>query len=247
MKKNILVIGICMVMNLFSFVAEAQSFQRSEKTDSLLQSYKEQRLKSIPWVQAYQVLDGPYAGKLLKAADATGWGVEVFAGGGFADGYATPEVGMAGRYDGKRWSYRLAVSAITREYNSEAMRAGDRYVAYSSTASLAFRLYTGRYHVNNLSFFTEAGYLYDRHDLDLSEDIAVADGEVAPYVRQYGSGVTYGAGFEYKLNPFASGNSIVVRSAYKTITNTFVNNTKVRGLFYLTVGYEFGVKRHRVR
>jgi hypothetical protein len=209
-------------------------------------SHKEERLKSIPWVQAYQVLDGPYAGKLLKAADATGWGIELFAGGGFADGYATPELGLAGRYDGKRWSYRLAVSAITREYNEEAVDAGYRYYSYASTASLAFRLYTGKYHVNNLSFFTEAGYLYGKHHYKVGENEA-QEGTVLTYVNQNGSGMTYGAGFEYKLNPFASGNSVVIRSAYKTIPNTFINNTKIKGLFYLTVGYEFGVCRHKVR
>lgn len=240
--KKIFAIIVVITLNVVNFAAQAQNFtiHKSEQGDSVLSSYKEERIKDLPWIQAFQAEDGT----ILRRADATGWGVEAFVGYDFVTGFNTPEGGIGLRFDNKRVSYCFYGSVLSREYNGEAMQAGKRYLSYAVDGVFHINLYAGGYHENIVSVFGHVGYMYGQHRYFVGE-AQVEEGTVLTSVKHNGSGVTYGGGVEYRRNFFARGNSLSFRAGYKTLPNTFVNNTKVHGAFYMQVGFTFGFCRHR--
>lgn len=242
MKKFLLAF---MAMTI-SMIANAQTFpmKRTAEGDKSLSSYKEERLKSLPYIQAFQASDGT----ILKAADSEGFGIEIFAGYHYAEEqYHAPSFGLSGRYDAKKVSYRLSASATTREYNDEAVKAGNRYWSYAADGAFHVNLFNRGYHVNVLSVYGTIGYLYGQHRYAVGEEIDVNGDTIQKTVKHNGSGVTYGGGLEYRRQFFATGNALSIRCGYRTLPNTFVNNTKVFGTLYAEIGFNFGCKRSRVR
>lgn len=229
------------------YFANAQTFQmkRSGDGDQSLGSYKEQRLESLPYIQAYQLDNG----KIIKAADSEGWGIEVFAGYHYAEeAYHSPEVGLSGRYDAKKVSYRVSVSALQREYNTEAVDAGDKYWSYAADGAFHVNLFNRGYHVNVLSVYGTVGYIYGKHRYAVGEqETADGTGTILKTVKHNGSGVTYGGGIEYRRQFFATGNALSIRVGYRTLPNTYVNNTRIHGTVYAEIGFNFGCGRNRVR
>lgn len=223
--------------------AQDQSFKitKSQSGDSTLQAYERQRLEDLPWVHAYQLEDKT----ILKAADCIGWGVEGFLGYHAASGYQTPEAGISIRFDNKKVTYRVSASLLSRKYNNEAIDAGKRYMSYAVDGAFHLNLYAGGHHDNIVSVYATGGYLYGQHRYEVGE-AEVEEGTILKSVKHNGSGITYGGGLEYRHIPYASGNSINVRIGYKSLPNTFVNDTKINGTFYVQVGFTFGVKRNRV-
>lgn len=235
-----------MIMMMMTISASAQSFnmKRTGNGDASLAKYERQRLESLPYIQAYQASDGT----ILKSADATGWGVELFGGGDYslrAD-YFTPRGGLNLRYDGKKTSYRLGASVINREYNEEAESAEQRYLAYSALAGVNVNLFTSRNRVHVLALYAEGGYLFGKHSYKVGEE--ETDSQViVKRVRHNGSGITYGGGIEYRAQFFASGNALTFRVGYQNALSTFVNNTKQGGLVGIQLGWNFGIARNRTR
>ncbi len=231
---------------MMTISASAQSFnmKRTGNGDASLAKYERQRLESLPYIQAYQASDGT----ILKSADATGWGVELFGGGDYslrAD-YFTPRGGLNLRYDGKKTSYRLGASVINREYNEEAESAEQRYLAYSALAGVNVNLFTSRNRVHVLALYAEGGYLFGKHSYKVGEE--ETDSQViVKRVRHNGSGITYGGGIEYRAQFFASGNALTFRVGYQNALSTFVNNTKQGGLVGIQLGWNFGIARSRTR
>ena len=227
-------------------VASAQSFEmkRTGNGDASWQKYERQRLEALPYIQAFQASDGT----ILRSADATGWGVEIFGGGDYslrAD-YFTPRGGLNLRYDGKKTSYRLGASVINREYNEEAETAEQRYLAYSALAAVNVNLFTSRNRVHVLALYAEGGYLFGKHSYKVGEE--ETDGQVIiKRVRHNGSGITYGGGIEYRAQFFATGNSLVFRAGYQNVLSTFVNDTKQGGLVGVQIGWNFGIARNRTK
>lgn len=233
-------------MMMAATVASAQSFEmkRTGNGDASLQKYERQRLEALPYIQAFQASDGT----ILRSADATGWGVELFGGGDYslrAD-YFTPRGGLNLRYDGKKTSYRLGASVINREYNEEAETAEQRYLAYSALAAVNVNLFTSRNRVHVLALYVEGGYLFGKHSYKVGEE-ETASQVIVKRVRHNGSGITYGGGIEYRAQFFATGNSLTVRAGYQNALSTFVNNTKQGGLVGIQLGWNFGIARNRTR
>lgn len=226
------------------FMANAQEFNLNTSSDGLesLSSYKDKRLEKLPYIQAFQADNG----QILKAADTEGFGIEVFAGWHMATGFNTPEAGLSFRYDAKKVSYRLSASALTREYNDEALAAGERYWSYSADAAFHVNLFNRGFHENVLSLYGNIGYIYGQHRYRVGEE-QVEEGTLIRTVKHNGSGVKFGGGIEYRRQFFASGNALTIRVGYNTLPNTFVNNTKIHGTAYLQVGFNFGCARNRVR
>lgn len=241
--KKINIFAIAATLFVSNLAAQAQNFtiHKSEVGDSVMNSYEKQRLEDLPWIQAFQAEDGT----ILKAADATGWGVEGYMGYHFVTGYSTPELGLSVRFDNKRVSYRLSASALSRKYNSEAIDAGKRYLSYAVDGAFHINLYAGGYHENVLSVYGNIGYIYGQHRYYVGE-AEIEEGTIATSVKHNGSGVTYGGGVEYRRNFFATGNSLAFRAGYKTLPNTYVNDTRIHGTFYVQVGFTFGIKRNKV-
>ncbi len=231
---------------MVSMSASAQVFEmkRTGNGDASLKSYERQRLEALPYIQAYQASDGV----VLKAADATGWGIEVFGGADYsvrAD-YFTPRGGVNVRYDAKKFSYRLGASLINREYNKEAETAEQRYLAYSALAGVNVNLFTSKNRVHVLSLYAEGGYLFGKHSYKVGEE--ENDSEIiVKRVKHNGSGITYGGGIEYRVQFFASGNALTFRAGYQNILDTFVNNTKQGGMVGVQIGWDFGIARNRTR
>lgn len=231
---------------MMTISASAQSFnmKRTGNGDASLAKYERQRLESLPYIQAYQASDGT----ILKSADATGWGVELFGGGDYslrAD-YFTPRGGLNLRYDGKKTSYRLGASVINREYNEEAESAEQRYLAYSALAGVNVNLFTSRNRVHVLALYAEGGYLFGKHSYKVGEE--ENDSEIiVKRVKHNGSGITYGGGIEYRAQFFASGNALTFRAGYQNTLDTFVNNTKQGGMIGVQLGFNFGIARSRTR
>lgn len=231
---------------MMTISASAQSFnmKRTGNGDASLAKYERQRLESLPYIQAYQASDGT----ILKSADATGWGVEIFGGGDYslrAD-YFTPRGGLNLRYDGKKTSYRLGASVINREYNEEAETAEQRYLAYSALAGVNVNLFTSRNRVHVLALYVEGGYLFGKHSYKVGEE--ETDSQVIiKRVKHNGSGITYGGGIEYRAQFFATGNSLVFRAGYQNALSTFVNDTKQGGMIGVQIGWNFGIARNRTR
>lgn len=245
--KNIAVIATVVVANVFVAQAQDTKPQFSTVGDSVLNSYKEQRLEDSPWVQAYQVIDGPRAGQILKAADATGWGIEAFAGASMTtSGFITPQGGLSIRYDAKKVTYRLSASVLQREYNEEAINSGKRYMSYAADAAFHFNLCKWGYYENFLSLYANVGYIFGKHSYKVGE-AEVEEGTIVSSVRHNGSGLTFGGGIEYRRQMFATGNAWTVRVGYDAIPNTFVNNTKRNGMLEGSVGFVFGANRKRVK
>lgn len=223
--------------------AQAQSFtiSKTQAGDSTLYAYKKQRIENLPWIQAYQAEDGT----ILRAADCTGWGIEGFLGYHATSGYQTPEGGISVRFDNKEFTYRLSASIFSRKYNSEAINAGKRYLSYAVDGAFHVNLYAGGFQENIVSVYGNVGYLYGQHRYEVGE-AEVEEGTVLKSIKHNGSGLTYGGGFEYCRNFFARGNSLRVRVGYKTLPNTFVNNTKINGTVYVQIGFTFGLTRNKI-
>lgn len=234
-----------MIMML-TISASAQSFniKRTTNGDNSLKKDVRQRLEALPYIQAFQASDGT----ILKSADATGWGVEVFGGADYsvrAD-YFTPRGGVNVRYDAKKFSYRLGASLINREYNKEAETAEQRYLAYSALAGVNVNLFTSKNRVHVLSLYAEGGYLFGKHSYKVGEE-ENGDAIIVKRVRHNGSGITYGGGIEYRAQFFATGNSLVFRAGYQNALSTFVNDTKQGGMIGVQIGWNFGIARNRTR
>lgn len=234
-------------MMMMAATASAQSnfeMKRTGNGDVSLKNYERQRLEALPYIQAFQASDGT----ILKSADATGWGLEIFGGGDYslrAD-YFTPRGGLNLRYDGKKTSYRLGASVINREYNEEAETAKQRYLAYSALAGINVNLFTSRDRVHVFALYAEGGYLFGKHTYRVGEQ-ETDDAVVIKRVRHNGSGITYGGGIEYRVQFFASGNALTFRAGYQNILDTFVNNTKQGGMVGVQLGFNFGIARNRTR
>lgn len=241
--KKIIFISVTMMM---AVTAAAQNFEmkRTGNGDTSLKNYERQRLESLPYIQAFQASDGT----ILKSADATGWGLEIFGGGDYslrAD-YFTPRGGINLRYDGKKTSYRLGASVINREYNEEAETAEQRYLAYSALAGVNVNLFTSKNRVHVLALYAEGGYLFGKHTYKVGEE--ENDSEIiVKRVRHNGSGITYGGGIEYRAQFFATGNALVFRAGYQNTLDTFVNNTKQGGMIGVQLGFNFGIARNKTR
>lgn len=243
MKKIFFVVAMMIMM---AATASAQNFnmKRTGNGDASLQKYERQRLEALPYIQAFQASDGT----ILRSADATGWGVELFGGGDYslrAD-YFTPRGGLNLRYDGKKTSYRLGASVINREYNEEAETAEQRYLAYSALAAVNVNLFTSRNRVHVLALYVEGGYLFGKHSYKVGEE-ETASQVIVKRVRHNGSGITYGGGIEYRAQFFATGNSLVFRAGYQNALSTFVNDTKQGGLVGVQIGWNFGIARNRTK
>lgn len=233
-------------MMMAATIASAQSFEmkRTGNGDASLKNYERQRLEALPYIQAFQASDGV----IIKSADATGWGVEIFGGGDYslrAD-YFTPRAGLNLRYDGKKTSYRLGGSLINREYNKEAETAEQRYLAYSALAAVNINLFSSRNRVHVLALFVEGGYLFGKHTYKVGEQ-ETDDAVIIKRVKHNGSGITYGGGLEYRAQLFATGNALVFRAGYQNTLDTFVNNTKQGGMVGIQIGWNFGIARNRTR
>lgn len=242
MKKIFFVVA--MIMMTISASAQSFNMKRTGNGDASLAKYERQRLESLPYIQAYQASDGV----ILKSADATGWGIEVFGGADYsiAGEYFTPRAGLNLRYDGKKTSYRLGASVINREYNEEAESAEQRYLAYSALAGVNVNLFTSRNRVHVLALYVEGGYLFGKHTYKVGEQ-ETDDAVIIKRVKHNGSGITYGGGLEYRAQLFATGNALVFRAGYQNTLDTFVNNTKQGGMVGVQLGWNFGIARNRTR
>ena len=241
--KKFFIFAAAMMM---AATASAQNFnmKRTGNGDASLKNYERQRLEALPYIQAFQASDGT----ILRSADATGWGVEIFGGGDYslrAD-YYTPRGGLNLRYDGKKTSYRLGASVINREYNEEAETAKQRYLAYSALAAVNINLFTSRDRVHVFALYAEGGYLFGKHTYKVGEEES-GDAVIIKRVKHNGSGITYGGGIEYRAQFFATGNSLVFRAGYQNTLSTFVNDTKQGGMVGVQLGWNFGIARNRTR
>ena len=221
---------------------------RAINGDESIAHYEQERLEQLPTFQAVRRTSD---GFILRAADCVGFGMEVFGGGDYslrAD-YYTPRGGVNVRYDGKKTSYRLGASVINREYNEEADRAGQRYLAYAATAGLNINLFTSRNRVHVFALYAEGGYLFGKHSYKVGEEEIPDDAEmvIIKAVKHNGSGLVYGGGLEYRCQFFGSGNALTVRVGYQDALTTFVNNTRKSGLVGAQLGFNFGIHRCRVR
>lgn len=239
MKKKIFATLMIMVAagNIY-----AQKLTKTEEGTAALNSYKEQRLEKLPYIQAYQAQDG----RILKAADAEGWGIEPFVGAAYIGNYFTPEAGLGLRYDAKKVSYRGTISALTREYNAEALNPGKRYISVAADGYFHVNLLNRGWHVHVLSLYGNIGYLYGQHRYVYAERVEKGE-KVKDVVKHNGSGFTFGGGVEYRIQLFATGNALTIRAGYKNVLNTFVNDTKMNNQFYAQIGFNFGCSRSRVR
>lgn len=217
--------------------------KKSQQGDASLAAYEQKRLEDLPYIQAYQADDGT----ILKSADSEGFGVEIFAGAVYVldEHYFTPEAGLSFRYDAKKVSYRVSVSALTREYNSESIEPGKKYWSYAADAAFHVNLLNKGWHVNVLSLYGNIGYLYGKHRYAVETE--TAEGFYTTTVKHNGSGITFGGGIEYRYQIFATGNALTVRAGYKSLPNTYVNDTRIQSSVYIQVGFNFGCARNRVR
>ncbi len=245
MKKIEIVAAVVVMVILGMASAQAQKFEiiRTSEGDSALADYKNQLLEDLPYLQAYQ----EDSGNVLKAAATCGWGVEVFAGAGYlhADPYFTPEAGLSVRYDAKKVSYRVSASALWREYNAESIEPGKKYISYAADAAFHVNLIDGKWHVNMLSLYANIGYMYGQHRYAVNEAGAEEGEGWSAVVKHNGSGVTFGGGLEYRCQFFGTGNALTIRAGYKTLPNTYVNDTRTEGMVYMSIGFNFGLKRMR--
>lgn len=241
--KNIIIALAFFAMAVMPVSAQEFKMNRSKNGDASLSAYEQKRLEALPYIQAYQASDGT----VLKSADSEGFGVEIFAGAAYVlpEQYFTPEAGLSFRYDAKKVSYRVSASALTRQYNAESIEPGKRYWSYAADAAFHVNLFNRGWHVNVVSLYGNVGYLYGRHRYAVETE--TSEGVWTTTVKHNGSGITFGGGLEYRCQFFATGNALVIRAGYKTLPNTYVNDTRLQGSVYLQLGFNFGCGRNRVR
>ena len=247
MRKKIFA-AILVSLAVSCVAVQAQEKTRATNGDESIAHYEQERLEQLPTFQAVRRTSD---GFILKAADCVGFGMEVFGGGDYSlrAEYYTPRGGVNVRYDGKKTSYRLGASVINREYNEEADRAGQRYLAYAATAGLNINLFSSRNRVHVFALYAEGGYLFGKHSYKVGEEEIPDDAEmvIIKAVKHNGSGLVYGGGLEYRCQFFGSGNALTIRVGYQDALTTFVNNTKKSGLVGAQIGWNFGIHRCRVR
>jgi hypothetical protein len=218
MKKNILVAIVAIMALVANNSANAQT---AKIGDESLMAFKESHLEKLPyWVQGYMASDGT----VLKAANCTGWGVEVFAGYDFGTTYNTPEGGASVRYTAKKVAYRLSGTVLSRKHNDEAVNPEKRYYAYAADAALHYNLFTDPrgFRQRFVSIFGSIGYMHDNHEIQVAEDAISANETVIKYVSHTGSGLTFGVGLEGMYNVFATGQSVFVRLELKHTQSAWV-------------------------
>lgn len=226
--------------------ANAQTANAPKVGEESMMAFKESHLEKLPyWVQGYVADDGT----VLKAANATGWGIEIFAGYDFGTSYNTPEGGLSLRYDAKKVSYRLSGTVLSRQHNDEAVNPDKRYYAYAADAALHYNLFTDPrgFRQNFVSIYASIGYMYDSHKIQVAEDEISENETLIKYVSHTGSGLTLGGGIEYRHNFFATGNSLSVRAEVLHTQNAWVGDTKSNIKFGVKVGWTFGLCRNRTK
>ena len=213
-------------------------------------AYLEKSLKDLPDYQSVTVLkkkaDGTTETIRAKGAEAFGHGLEIFAGCGVSrdamsadKGFYTPEVGLRYRHDWRWISLTVGATALTRQYNAEAIEAGKRYFSYGADATFHVNIMNVGQSEHILNVFGQGGYIFGKHRKAIEE----LNGSPLSH---NGSGLTYGGGLEYRWQIHATGNALTVRAGYKDIPHTFVNNTKHDGMLYIQLGFNIGIKRNRV-
>jgi opacity protein-like surface antigen len=225
--------------------ANADTANAPKVGEESLMAFKESHLEKLPyWVQGYVADDGT----VLKAANATGWGVEIFAGYDFGKTYNTPEGGLSVRYDAKKVSYRLSGTVLSRQHNDEAVNPGKRYYAYAADAALHYNIFTDPrgFRQNFVSMYASIGYMYDRHKIQVAEDEISENETLIKYVSHRGSGLKFGGGLEYTHKFFATGNSAFVRIEIEYTQDAWVNNTKGALSFGIKCGANLGFNRRKV-
>jgi hypothetical protein len=247
MKKNNIFAAIFAAFALVANTANAQTAANAPKVgEESLMAFKESHLEKLPyWVQGYMASDGT----VLKAANATGWGVEVFAGYDFGKSYNTPEGGASVRYTGKKVAYRLSGTVLSRKHNDEAVNPEKRYYAYAADAALHYNLFTDPrgFRQRFISIYGSIGYMYDSHKIQVAEDAISANETVIKYVSHTGSGLTFGVGLEGMYNIFATGQSLFARLELKHTQNAWVGDTKSNWLLGVKVGWTFGLCRNKTK
>jgi hypothetical protein len=250
MKKEIFM-ALVAIMALAANVANAETANADTANapkvgEESLMAFKESHLEKLPyWVQGYVADDGT----VLKAGNATGWGVEIFAGYDFGKTYNTPEGGLSVRYDAKKVSYRLSGTVLSRQHNDEAINPEKKYYAYAADAAIHYNLFTDPhgFRQNFVSMYASIGYMYDSHKIQVAEDEISENETLIKYVSHTGSGLTFGVGAEYRHNFFATGNSLSVRAEVKHTQNAWVGDTKSNWLLGVKVGWTFGLCRNKTK
>ena len=257
MKKMILT-AIVVVASIVSTYAQQVSVSINDNgysvsggntTSKEVAAYLEQSLQKLPDYQSVTVMkkkaDGTVEVLCGKGAEAFGHGIEVFAGCSASNnaisdgGFYTPEVGLRYRHDWRWVSVTVGASALTRQYNAEAIEAGKRYFSYGADATFHVNVMRLKQSEHVLNVFGQGGYLFGKH----RKAIVELDGR--PLLHN-GSGLTYGGGLEYRWQIHATGNALTVRAGYKNIPNTYVNNTHHNGMVYMQVGFNVGIMRNRI-
>lgn len=230
-------------------------FVPSDKVSATTASYLNEALTDLPYYQAIDVERRTTRGDVVtveklggKGAEAFGHGIEIFAGVNVCENSVTegaffsPEFGIRYRHDWRWVSVSIGGSAMMRQYNAEAIDPGTTYLAYASDARFHVNvLCMGQYeHVINL--YAQGGYLFGKHRKDVQVN---QEGQCVPLAHN-GSGLTFGGGIEYRWQMHATGNALTLNLGYKHFPSTYVGNTHKAGSLYLQVGFNFGVKRHRV-
>jgi hypothetical protein len=264
MRKLILaaIIAVLSVTNVFAQkrveveVVEVNGkqgyFIPADQPSTTTSMYLSKKLNNLPAYQSVDVErrvtkgDTTIVTKLGgKGAEAFGHGLELYAGAGFMDNavnsglFITPEVGLRYRYDWRYVSFGVGASALYRQYNSEAIDAGKKYVSYAADATFHVNLLNLGQSEHIINVFGQGGYLFGKHRK------AIAQMNNTPLVHN-GSGLTYGGGIEYRWQIHRTGNALIIRGGYKHQPTTFVNDTHRHGLVYIHAGFNFGIKRYRV-
>jgi len=212
-------------------------------------NYLEKALQDLPDYQSVTVskkrADGTIEVLGGKGAEAFGHGLEIYAGATAMQnaisegGFYSPEAGIRYRHDWRWTSLTVGASALSRQYNAEAIDAGKRYFTYGADATFGVNVMRAGQSEHILNIFAQGGYLFGKHRK------AVEELNGTPLYHN-GSGLTYGGGLEYRWQIHTTGNALILRAGYKHIPNTFVNDTKHNGMVYVQLGFNIGIKRNRI-
>ena len=197
------------------------------------------RRRDVRGYQLSHAIDSPDGKVIKRAADKDGWGVQAEGTYQLASGlYAFGARGGLS-YTAPWWQIDLMGGVTRTVYSDNAEHAGQKYNAFNSEVGLWLQPFKfGKYDQVRIWFGGGAGFEHYKTDSQETE---------AGFMQSEGNYIYPHAGVEGEYRPFATGNSIYVKTQWRQKKLIIQNaDREVSNCFEISIGFRFGVGRNRI-
>jgi hypothetical protein len=183
----------------------------------------------------------PNAGKIIaKSCNKYGWGFNVFGGYEYFKDVNSPIFGLGFEYTQPYWMLEVAAEGGWTEYSANAVRAGQKYFNYRTSAIAGLQPFKfDKYDLNRLSIVGGVKFKWFKTDSPKAEDGSLLNSEgnlLCPVV-----------GLRYERRFFGTGNNIYVQVTAEQDRAIIQNKADDTSWgFVCKFGFNFGFGRNKV-